>query len=76
MAYPQMFPVVSSNIHDIGYDESEKRLYVRFKSDPAKYHSYADVPQNHYDEMLNHKSPGSFFSRAIRNDFAHKRHDD
>lgn len=60
-----MLPVVSHNLHSIGYDEAGHVLHVRFakwdnKTDPgnpklipAKLYTYDDVPPQKFADLLN-----------------------
>lgn len=67
-----MYPVNSSNIHSIGYDEEAKELHVRFAS--GQTYAYEGVEKGIFDEMrqaeskmkyLNGKVKGTFNARKL-----------
>ena len=65
----QMTEVKSSNIHSIGYDHRESRLYVRFR-DGLRLYAYSPVPEIIWLGLQQAKSQGGFFQSQIR-DFFH-----
>jgi hypothetical protein len=66
-ARPNMLPVKSSNISELGWNPETGELHVRFAS--GGLFSYADVPQADYEALRTAKSVGSHFARAIRPKF-------
>jgi len=54
----------SSNIEAICYVEDARELQVRFLN--GSTYSYADVPQEIYEELLNAPSKGSYLNRMIK----------
>jgi hypothetical protein len=57
-------PVSSSNIAELGYDAETKTLIVVFHN--GRKYSFADVPEELNDELVNAKSIGGFFASAIK----------
>ena len=71
MAYPVMQPVSSSNIAEIGYDEPNQTVYVRFLN--SSVYIYKGVPQIEYDGLLNAPSLGSYLHRNFKNVYPYER---
>ena len=65
----QMTPVVSSNIHSIGYENST--LYVRFHS--GSLYAYYHVPESIYIGLMNAPSHGHFLHKHVKGHFSYKR---
>lgn len=57
-------PVVSSNIVEVGYDQSFCTLELMFRD--GKIYQYFDVPNSVYEELLNAASVGKYFHSEIR----------
>ena len=66
MAYENVvfYPVESSNISQIGYDELEFVLYVTFHNGSTYF--YTDMPMNIWEGFLDAPSKGSYFWQNIR----------
>lgn len=63
MAIP-MYPVNSSQLSYIGYDEDTQELYITFiKGDTYKYNL---VPEQVYKEFLSSASVGKYYINNIR----------
>lgn len=60
--------VKSSSLRAIAYDAGWKHLYIYFKSGRAW--RYEGVPEVRFSELRRAESKGSYFSRAIRNQFS------
>lgn len=60
-----MYPVVSSNITEIGYVPSTEKLYVRFKT--GVLYTYLGVPQQEFNNLMAAPSVGSYLSQNIKN---------
>ena len=71
MAEPEMEWVDSSNIEQIGYDEDQRELWVRFKSGDT--YVYANVPPATYDDIARADSKGSYLNREIRPNYEYRR---
>jgi len=67
----EMTPVNSSNIAEIGYDESTQEVYVRFLNNSL--YVYKGVPQFEYDSLLNAPSIGSYLNRNYKNVYPYER---
>lgn len=63
-----MFPVKSSQISYIGYDEDNNELYVTFSNDTT--YKYSDVPKEVYNELSKAKSVGKYFAQNIKNKYS------
>ena len=70
MTTPAMTPVDSSNIDAIGYDEDERKLYVRFTS--ARTYVYFDVSPDTHQELIQADSKGSYLNREIRHNYEYE----
>jgi hypothetical protein len=64
MAEPDMEWVDSSNIEQIGYEETDRELWVRFKSGDT--YVYSDVPPATYDDIMRADSKGSYLNREVK----------
>lgn len=62
-----MIPVQSSNIAAAGYNAATKTMDVQFKN--GSRYSYADVPQDVFDDFLSADSKGQFFNTNIKSRF-------
>lgn len=61
---PQMIYVESTNVQQVGYDDSTMMLHILFKDGRLKV--YSDVPASVYREFLDADSKGSFFNRRVK----------
>lgn len=68
---PEMTPVSSSNISEIGYDDATQEVYVRFLN--GSLYVYKGVPQVEFDGLLNAPSIGSYLHRNFKNVFPYER---
>ena len=68
---PEMTPVSSSNISEIGYDGATQEVYVRFLN--GSLYVYKGVPQFEFDGLLNAPSIGSYLHRNYKNVFPYER---
>jgi hypothetical protein len=64
----KMTPVSSTNISEVGYDEPESQLYVRFKN--GKLYCYDGVPEGDYLTFMGAASKGKYFEHAIKRRYA------
>ena len=60
-------PVVSSNIHSIGYDAQAGDMEVKFKSGTT--YRYSQVPPDAWSDFVSADSVGSHFAKRIRPHF-------
>lgn len=65
MRIPKMKSVKSSNIDSIGYNESKKQLFVKFRNDTI--YVYKDVPIEVWENFQNAESKGKFVYYELRN---------
>ena len=68
---PEMTQVSSSNIAEIGYDESTQEVYVRFLNNSL--YVYKGVPPFEYEGLLNAPSVGSYLHRNYKNVYPYER---
>lgn len=68
MADIEKFPVTSSNIGAIGYDEKTETLKVWFKF--GGIYEYAKVPAQEYRILKAHVSVGSYFASNIKGKYS------
>jgi hypothetical protein len=71
MNYPQMQPVNSSNVAELGYDLNSQNVYVRFLN--ATLYIYKGVPEAEFNSLLNAPSIGSYLHRNFKNVFPYER---
>lgn len=66
-----MQPVSSSNIAEVGYDETEQIVYVRFLNNTL--YAYKGVNQMEFDGLINAPSLGSYLHRNFKNVYPYER---
>lgn len=71
MNYPEMQPVSSSNIAELGYDEENQIVYVRFSNNTL--YIYKGVSRAEYDNLFNAPSIGSYLHRNYKNVYSYER---
>ena len=59
-----MYPVNSSQISYIGYDEITKELFITFKN--GSIYKYEDVPLFKFNNMKANSSVGKYFNMYIK----------
>ena len=64
VSLPDMTPVDSSNLLQIGYDESTQDLFIEFQDN--RTYVYSAVPESTYQELMDADSKGSYFNREIK----------
>lgn len=65
----KMIEVPSSQISEIGYDDSDNSLYVKFPN--GNTYKYNNVNKEVYNAALSAPSIGSYFSRNIKNTYSY-----
>jgi hypothetical protein len=60
-------PVESSNIADVGYDETTMTLEVGFHS--GAVYQYFDVPEAVHQEFMSAASKGTYFNANIKSNY-------
>ena len=63
---PDMLPVVSSNIHSIGYDKVNKAMYVLFSKDAPVVYRYPQIDEERFQFVRKAESIGKAFSSTIK----------
>lgn len=71
MEYPKMHPVSSSNVAELGYDETNQIVYVRFLN--GSLYRYSNVPIYEYEALDNAPSIGSYLHRNYKNVYPYER---
>lgn len=71
MEYPEMHQVSSSNVAELGYDEENQIVYVRFLN--GSLYKYKDVPAMEYEALDNASSIGSYLNRNFKNVYPYER---
>ena len=61
---PDMTPVDSSNLLQVGYDAGSQDLYIEFVE--GRTYVYSAVPETTYQELMDADSKGSYFNREIK----------
>lgn len=67
----EMIPVSSSYIGEVGYDEENQILYVRFLN--GSLYIYKEVPDYEFDDLLNASSKGQFLHYNIKYEYEYER---
>lgn len=65
----QMFPVISSNIKSIGYENGT--LYIKFLND--SFYAYYNVPESEYKGLMSADSHGHYLAVHIKGKYSYKR---
>jgi len=66
---PEMIPIESSNLEQVGYDPEENLLYIIFKAKrntPRTMYRYTGVSADEFESFFTEDSAGKYFHRAIR----------
>ncbi len=71
MSYPDMHSVSSSNVAELGYDEENQIVYVRFLN--GSLYIYKEVSPIEYDNLFNAPSIGSYLHRYYKNVYPYER---
>ena len=71
MAIPEMMPVSSSNVAELGYDSATQTVFVRFLDN--RLYIYKNVPEGEYQGLLNAPSIGSYLHQNFKNVYAYER---
>lgn len=67
----QRQPVSSSNIAEIGYDESRRIMEVLFTN--GSTYQYFDVPQQEYEALMRAGSHGQYLNANIKGRYRYAR---
>lgn len=67
----KMVMVSSSNVSEVGYDEQNMIVYVRFTNDSL--YIYKGVPKYDYEGLLYAGSVGSYLHRNYKNVYPYER---
>jgi len=62
----------SSSLQEVGYNDFDSMLDIRFTSDGTEYRYYG-VPQGIYNSLLSAESSGAYFNANIRDSFEYYR---
>jgi len=68
---PEMTPVSSSNVVEVGYNEETQEVYIRFLN--GSLYVYKGVPKFEYEGLLNAPSIGSYLHRNYKNVYPYER---
>ena len=68
---PNMQPVSSSNITEVGYDEANQTVYVKFLN--GSTYAYKGVPGHEFEKLLTASSVGSYLNRNYKNVYPYER---
>ena len=63
--------VISSNVAEVGYDESRAVLEIVFHSGPV--YQYFDVPKIVFTELVNAESIGKYFNKKVKQNYRYAR---
>ena len=68
---PEMIPVSSSNIAEIGYNEENQEVYVRFLNNSL--YVYKGVPVFEFEGLRDAPSIGAYLHRNYKNVYPYER---
>jgi hypothetical protein len=68
---PKMYPVSSSNVSEVGYDESNETVYVRFNNNSL--YIYKGVGKHEFENLRTASSVGSYLARNFKNVYPYER---
>lgn len=68
---PEMIPVSSSNVAEVGYDADNQILYVKFLNQST--YIYKGVPEYEFENLKNAPSIGSYLHRNFKNVYPYER---
>jgi hypothetical protein len=71
MSIPELQPVISSNVAAVGYDASNKIVYVKFLN--GSIYAYKGVLQHEFENLLSAPSVGSYLNRNFKNVYPYER---
>jgi hypothetical protein len=60
-------PVSSSNVAEVGYDENQRVLEVKFKN--GGLYQYFEVPSRIYSDLLQAASVGKFLNANVKGSY-------
>ena len=63
--------VISSSLSEVGYDPSEQRLEIRFRSGGT--YEYYNVPEEVYTDLVEDDSVGKYFHAEIKDQYQFKK---
>lgn len=61
----ELVPVHSSNLAAVGYDPATGEMQIQFRR-RGRLYSYADVPPDVHDALINAGSKGGYFNYRVR----------
>jgi hypothetical protein len=68
---PDMIPVSSSNVAELGYDVENQIVYIRFLNQAL--YIYKGVPEPEFENLKNAPSIGSYLHRNFKNVYPYER---
>lgn len=68
---PELVPVESSTLKEVGYDSDFHELTIKFRDD-AVYH-YSQVPESVHKELMDSESKGKYFHNQMRGNYFYVR---
>ena len=68
---PMMYPVQSSNVSEIGYNDKELDLYVKFNN--GSIYMYSGVPENIWENFMSAESKGKFVHQYLKGQYDYLR---
>ena len=71
MSIPEMHPVSSSNVAEVGYDSENQWVYVRFLD--SSLYAYKGVPEHEFENLRLAPSVGSYINRSFKNFYPYDR---
>jgi hypothetical protein len=67
----EMIPVDSSNVKEVGYDEQNEVVHVRFLNNTE--YIYKGVPKHEYEGLRNAPSVGSYLHRNFKGSYPYEK---
>jgi hypothetical protein len=71
MNIPEMFPVSSSNVESVGYDEESQIVFVQFLN--GSMYIYKGVEKHQFENLRDADSIGSYLHRNYKNVYPYEK---
>lgn len=72
---PEMQPIESADLLEVGYDKDRCELWARFRTRPNLVYVYFDVPELVYRQLWAAPSHGKFFHSRVRDAYRVEKRD-
>ena len=67
----QFVTVKSKAIKKVGYDASNKKMFIQFQNSPL--YAYSSVPEKVFKALSESETPGAYFQQHVRDNYETQR---